>query len=314
MASRKKIRVDGIDRRQFLKTGCAAFSAGALATGAMTSARTLPAGEGTEGKMKKAVKFGMVRADLSILEKFQLLKDLGFDGVEMDSPSSIDRAEVLRARDATGLVIHGVVDSVHWRQTLSDPSTRVRSEGLAGLKTALRDAKFYGATTVLLVPAVVNKEVSYAEAYARSQQEIRKALPLAEELGVKIALENVWNLFLLSPLELVRYIDEFRSPWIGAYFDVGNIVTYGWPEHWIRTLDKRILKLDIKEFSREKQESEGLRKGFRVKLGEGDCDWPAVRQALADIGYTGWATAEVPGGGPERLQEIAERMDRILAL
>jgi hexulose-6-phosphate isomerase len=115
-------------------------------------------------------------------------------------------------------------------------------------------------------------------------------------------------------LELVRYIDEFRSPWIGAYFDVGNIVTYGWPEHWIRTLDQRILKLDIKEFSRKKQESEGLRKGFRVKLGEGDCDWPAVRQALADIGYTGWATAEVPGGGPERLQEIAERMDRILVL
>jgi hexulose-6-phosphate isomerase len=123
----------------------------------------------------------------------------------------------------------------------------------------------------------------------------------------------VWNNFLLSPIEFARYIDEFESPWVGAYFDVGNIVRYGWPEHWIRTLGKRILKLDIKEFSRAKADDEGTRKGFKVELLEGDCDWPAVMAALREIGYEGWGSAEVPGGGPDRLREISQRMDRIFA-
>lgn len=264
--------------------------------------------------LQKAVKFGMIDEPLSILEKFRLLQALGFDGVEMDSPNELDNDEILAAKAETGLPIHGVVDSVHWRKTLSHPDPAVRAEGVAGLETALRDAKTYGASTVLLVPAVVNKEVSYADAYVRSQAEIRKVLPLAEELGVRIALENVWNQFLLSPLEFARYIDEFENPWIGAYFDIGNIVNYGWPEHWIRTLGPRIFKLDIKEFSRAKRDNEGLWKGFQVKLGDGDCDWPSVRAALTDIGYSGWATAEVSGGDRERLQDIATRMDRILAL
>ena len=159
---------------------------------------------------------------------------------------------------------------------------------------------------------MVNKEVSYADAYVRSQAEIRKVLPLAKEVGIKIALENVWNQFLLSPLEFARYIDEFESEWIGAYFDIGNIVNYGWPEQWIRTLGPRIMKLDVKEFSRQKRDDEGLWQGFKVELGEGDCDWPAVGKALADIGYAGWATAEIPGGNTERLRDIIRRMNRIL--
>jgi hexulose-6-phosphate isomerase len=190
----------------------------------------------------------------------------------------------------------------------------VRTAGLKGLETALTDANAYGASTVLLVPAVVSAEVSYADAYARSQAEVQKALPMAADLGIKIAFENVWNKFLLSPLEMARYIDEFESDWVGAYFDVGNIVTYGWPEHWIRTLGPRILKVDIKEYSRTKRDKEGPSAGFRVELGEGDCNWPAVREALADIGYNGWATAEIPGGDTERLRDIAQRMNRILDL
>ena len=166
---------------------------------------------------------------------------------------------------------------------------------------------------MLLVPAVVNKDVSYGDAYRRSQTEIRKALPLAEKLGIKILLENVWNNFLLSPVELARYIDEFQSEMIGAYFDVGNIIRYGWPEHWILELGSRIGKLDIKEYSRTLQHSKGPRAGFGVKLGEGDCDWPAVMKALKTIGYKGWATAEVRGGEEERLQDISQRMDRIFA-
>ena len=267
----------------------------------------------TSGTIRKAVKFGMVQEEsLSIVEKFQLLKDLGFDGVELDSPSDLDRDEVIAARDSVGLPIHGVVDSVHWQKTLSHADPAVRAEGLAGLRTALDDASAYGASTVLLVPAVVNKGVSYADAYERSQAEIRKVLPMAKDLGVKIAIENVWNMFLLSPLECARYVDEFESDAIGWYFDVGNIVNYGWPEHWIRTLGHRILKLDIKEYSRSKRDQEGPYAGFGVPLGEGDCDWPEVVTALEDIGYEGWATAEIAGGDTDRLREIAMRMDRIL--
>ncbi len=300
---------DSFSRREFMKTtvaSTAAITAGtSLANASMQSTATAPR------NIKKSLKFGMVGVEGSILDKFKLLREVGFHGVELDSPSNLDRDEVLRAKDETQLAIPGVIDSVHWSKPLSHPDPNVRGEGRRGLETALHDAKAYGATTVLLVPAVVNKQVSYAAAYERSQTEIRKVLPLAEELGVKIAIENVWNHFLLSPLEAARYIDEFDSPAIGWYFDVGNLINYGWPEHWIYTLDKRILKLDIKEYSRKKRDNEGLWKGFGVKLLEGDCDWPAVMKALDEIGYAGWASAEVSGGDEERLRDIVARMDRI---
>ena len=249
----------------------------------------------------------------SVLEKMKAIKAAGFEGVEM--VSHLDQEEVLRARDETGLAIPSVCGELHWKKPLSDPDPNVRAEGLEGLKQTLRDGKRYGASSVLLVPAVVSKTVSYPEAYERSQAEIRKAIPLAEELGVKIACENVWNQFLLSPLEAARYVDEFQSPAVGWHFDVGNVVNYGWPEQWIRVLGKRIQKLHIKEFSRKKRDNEGLWKGFNVKLLEGDNDWPAVMKAIDDIGYHGWAMTEQPGGDtPEGLRDLAERLQKILTL
>lgn len=303
---------DQYPRRTFLKTASAGVVSAVVASSAGESSGVAQASSHTI--LKKTLKFGMVREEgLSIKEKFQLLKDLGFDGVEMDSPSELDRDEIMRARDEVEFPIPGVIDSVHWRQTLSDPDPSVRAQGVEGLKTAIKDAQAFGASTVLLVPAVVNQEVSYDDAYRRSQEEIRKVLPYAEEHGVKIAIENVWNHFLLSPLEMARYIDEFESPWIGAYFDIGNVVNYGWPEHWIRILGHRILKFDIKEYSREKRDKEGPSAGFRVPLGEGSVDWVEVRRAIREIGYEGWGSAEVRGGDRARLQEISQRMDRILA-
>ena len=308
----------GCTRRQVLKYagrlggGLAALG---LAPSALAGGQPLARGDrgdrGASG-IRKAVKLGMVQVDGSLRERFALLAEIGFDGVELDSPSQLDPEEVLAARDATGLAIPGVVDSVHWQQTLSHPDQAVRDQGRAGLETALRDCKRYGGTTALLVPAVVNKQVGYDEAWERSTAEIRKVLPLAEELDVRIAIENVWNNFLLSPLEAARYVDQFEGGRVGWYFDVGNIVNYGWPEQWIRILGHRILKLDIKEFSRKKRNDEGLWKGFGVEIGDGDCDWPAVREALAEIGYSGWATAEVGGGGEERLRDIKARMDAAL--
>jgi L-ribulose-5-phosphate 3-epimerase len=289
-----------MNRRRFLITG-------SLLAGATQISR--PA---TPRKIRKAIMYETVKVDGAVLQKFQAVKAAGFEGVE---PSShMNQSEVMDALKTSGLAAPSVCCSTHWKNPLSDPSPAVRSEGLRGLEQALRDGKAYGASSVLLVPAVVNKQVSYSDAYTRSQEQIRKVLPLAQELGVKIAIENVWNQFLLSPLEAARYIDEFNSPAIGWHFDVGNIINYSWPEQWIRILGKRIQKLHIKEYSRAKRDKTGPYSGFEVKYLEGDNDWPAVMKALDDVGYNGWGIAEQPGGNsPEGLKDLSDRMDRIFA-
>jgi hexulose-6-phosphate isomerase len=248
----------------------------------------------------------------SIQEKFEAIKRAGFDGVEM--ASHLDQKEVLKARDATGLPIPSVCGAQHWAKPLSDPNPAVREAGLQALQQTLRDAKAYGASSILLVPGVVSAKVTYQECWDRSVEQIRKALPLAEELGVKIAIENVWNNFLLSPLEAARYVDEFKNPMVGWHFDVGNIVLFGWPEQWIEILGKRILKIHAKEYSRKKCNDEGRWKGFDVALLEGDDNWPAVVKAIDTVGYTGWIITEQGGGGsPDGLKDLVTRVDKILA-
>ncbi len=302
-----------MNRREFFKTGGTALAMAALAPGALGADSGNGATAEKPGrKIRRAIMWGTVGVPGSVLEKMRAVKEAGFEGVEMNS--HMDQAEVLRARDETGLVIPSVCGAHHWAKPLSHQDPKVRAEGLEALKQTLRDAKAYGASSVLLVPAVVNKEVSYDQAYQRSQEQIRQAIPLAQELGVKIAIENVWNHFLLSPLEAARYVDEFNSPAVGWHFDVGNIVTYGWPEQWVRILGKRIQKLHIKEFSRKKQDKEGLWKGFDVPLLEGDNDWPAVMRAIDEVGYAGWAMTEQPGGDtPAGLRDLNQRLTRILS-
>src|SRR5579859_4368773 len=297
-------------RREFLKR-----SAGVLAVASLTGFTGVEAraeSSGSKRSIRRAIMWGTVRVKGSTLEKMKMVKAAGFEGVEMNS--HMDQDEVVRARDEAGLVIPSVCGAHHWDKPLSHPDPKIREEGLEALKQTLRDAKRYGASSVLLVPGVVNKEIAYGDAYTRSQAEIRKAVPLAEELGVKIAIENVWNQFLLSPLEAVRYVDEFNSPAVGWHFDVGNIINYGWPEQWVRILGKRIQKLHIKEFSRKRRDKEGLWKGFDVPLMEGDDDWPAVMKAIDEIGYAGWVMTEQPGGdSPAGLKDLAQRLTRILS-
>ncbi len=300
-----------MDRRSFMTNSVGAAAFFAIGSAACMSSK-IPTVKTPLNK--KSLKFGMIKEDLSILEKFKLVKSLGFDGVELDSPNDLAEDEILKARDKAGIEIPGVVNSVHWKKPLSDPDPKVRAECAQSMIEALNKCKLYGGTTVLLVPAVVNEKVRYDEAWERSTAEIKKILPEAEKTGIKIAVENVWNNFLISPMEAARYIDQFDSEMIGWYFDVGNIVRYGWPDQWIRILGKRIIKIDVKEYSREKQRNEGIWEGFKVKLGDGDSDWAKVNQALAEIGYSGWGSAEVPGGDRERLKEISERMDKIYAL
>ena len=263
---------------------------------------------------KKSLKFGMIQGDMSLVDKFKMIKELGLDGVELDSPNELIEKEILAARDQSGIMIPGVVNSVHWKSPLSHPDPAARKVCTDSMIDALHKCKLYGGTTVLLVPAVVSKEVSYEQAWNRSVEEIQKILPHAHQTGIKIAIENVWNNFLLSPMEAAQYIDQFESDHIGWYMDVGNVVRYGWPEQWIKTLGNRILKVDVKEYSRKKQQEEGIWKGFDVEIGDGDCDWAQVNGALNEVGYSGWGSAEVPGGDRTRLKDISERMDRIYAL
>ncbi|HWF19435.1 MAG TPA: TIM barrel protein [Verrucomicrobiae bacterium] len=304
-------------RRDFLKTSSAMLAATGFGGASLMAKDSSASAPAKKRDLKRGIMFGTVPGNLPVMDKFKMIRDAGFDGVEANG--SMNNDEILKARDTAGLMIPSVCDAVHWAKTLSDPNPGAREIGLEGLKTALRDCKAYGGSSVLLVPAVVNQNVSYADAYERSQAEIRKAIPLAEKLGVKIAIENVWNQFLLSPLEAARYVDEFDSPAVGWHFDVGNVITYGWPEQWIRILGKRIQKLHIKEYSRKKRDDEGLWKGFKVDYLEGDNNWPVVMQALDEIGYKGWAIAE-PAYHPPGLDDfgflkhVREKMDEILAL
>jgi len=303
--------VDPLDRRSFL----ALAGAGAVMYTEPGSFSRRVGRENEPGSvsLKKSLMFGMVEGPAPLVEKFAMLKEVGFEGVELDSPSDRHPDEVLEAMKKTGLEVSGIVDSVHWKDTLADPDPAVRARGVAALETALRDAKKLKATSVLLVPAVVGAKVGYDEAWERSRAEIAKVVPLAAELKVSISIENVWNQFLLSPLEAARYVDSFESPWVGWHMDIGNVVNTGWPEQWIRILGKRIRRLHVKEFSRKKRDDEGLWKGFDVELGQGGVDWAAVMAALDAIGYEGWASAEVAGGNAERLKAVARQMDAIFA-
>ncbi len=260
--------------------------------------------------LKKGIMWGNIGVGQTIMEKFQAAKVAGFDGVEV--MSHLDRVEVLKARDATGLVIPSVCGAMHWKFPLSDPDPAIREQGLAALKLSLEDADAYGADTVLLVPGRVSESVSYDDCWNRTVEELKKVIPVAINLKVKIALENVWNNFLISPMEAASFVDQFKTPHVGFYFDCGNVLVYGWPEQWIKILGRRLAKVHIKEFSRTIAEKQGRSAGFDVKLQEGDVNWSAVMKALDDIGYSGWTTVEQSGGDtPEGLRDLCARLTSI---
>ena len=295
-----------MNRRQFAKTTLAATALiSAAPAGGMSS--ILP---NAERILKKGIMWGSIGIGQTIMEKFQAAKDAGFDGVEV--MSHLNRDEVLKARDATGLPVPSVCGALHWKYLLSDPDPSIRAQGLDALKLSIEDANIYGADTVLLVPGRVSDTVSYDECWTRSVEEIKKAVPMAIDMKVKIAIENVWNNFIISPMEAASYVDQFKTPFVSFYFDCGNILIYGWPEQWIKILNKRIAKVHIKEFSRKQADSQGKSAGFKVNLLEGDINWTAVMKALDNIGYNGWTTIEQPGGStPEGLKDLCVRLSRI---
>ncbi|QGY45053.1 TIM barrel protein [Maribellus comscasis] len=301
-----------MNRKNFIKS--TALLAGAATILPSTLSASVSQIEGA-GKvtLKKSLGFGMIKEELSLTDKFKLVKDLGFDGVELNSPIDLDKSEVLEAKEKSGIELPSVVNKDHWKKPLSDPNPEVRKQCIESVAQSLQDVKDLGGDTVLVVPGVVNEEVDYEQAYNTALGSIRELIPYAEKTGMQIALENVWNNFLLSPVEAKRFVDEINHPLVGWYFDIGNIMRYGWPEQWIKTLNSRIMKLHIKEYSRELMNTKGLWEGFKVNLLDGDNNWPVVMKAVSEINHQGgWLTAEVSGGDRTRLKDISERMDKIL--
>lgn len=288
-----------MDRRDFVRLTAGAIGGVAAASSLSRSALA------QEGPVwRKAVVSGMLSGDLDWAGRFAVAKACGFDGVEMPLIEDLEEcSRVAEAAAAEGIELHSVIYG-GWHAPLSSGDEATVAEGQRTLEAAIREARVIGATTVLLVPAVVGEDTRYAVAYDRSQENLRPLIPIAEELGINISIENVWNNFLLSPIEMARYVDEMSSERVRAYFDCGNIVKFGWPEDWILTLGERIDKIHLKDYSR----ADGWK-----DLREGDVNWPRVTGALREIGYEGYFTCELAGGDEAYLKDVAARVDLILA-
>jgi hexulose-6-phosphate isomerase len=234
------------------------------------------------------------------LEKvFEYSRDAGFDAVELNvNPDggiglTMDTTDeearmIVELAASYNLKLRSISTGLLWKTPLSDQSESVREQGRKVVKKQIELAAVMGIDTILVVPGAVSEDVTYSDCYERSQEELKKVIPLAEKLQVHIGIENVWNKFLLSPLEMARYIDELESEYVGAYFDVGNVLQFGYPEQWIRILGERIKKVHVKDFCT----SVGNINGF-VPLLAGDVNWNSVYQALIEIGYNDTITAEL---------------------
>jgi hexulose-6-phosphate isomerase len=278
-----------MNRRKFLATTSCSLGFSPLLSAKPASFR---------GRIKKAVKFG-TQPDR---EKMRKLKDLGFDGIEGSGPGmQVDTMK--KACAELGLAIHGLVYSKHWHTRLSDPKPEIREKSRMGLAQTMKEAKAVGGSSVLLVPGKVNGgNETHQQVWDRSIEQIQKLLPLAKELEIHILIETVWNGFCYKPEQFRDYIDAIDSPWVKAYYDIGNMQKYGPSHKWIRVLGNRTLKLDVKDW--------GSKNGF-CPLGQGDVDWKKVRQELEQVNFTGWATREGNDGGADK---TARLMNEMLAL
>lgn len=281
-----------LSRRSLLKLGAAGV-AGAYITPLAAETPTKP--KTLEGRIFKAVK----RMNGSPLEAFRALKKMGFHGVESGNPKQA--AAYAAARKETGIAIHGKVCGWHWKTRLSSPNESVRARCRELLENDLRAVKTLGGSSVLLVPGkVTGASETHDNVWNRSIEVITPVLPLASRLGVRILIETVWNGFCESPEKHRDYVDAFNSPWVGSYFDIGNMQKFAPAEEWIRTLGSRIVKLDIKDW--------GAKTRF-CRLGEGDVNWDKVREALIEIGFSGWATRE---GRDKDLEDTSKLIDQLL--
>ncbi len=312
-----------VTRRRFLAAG-AASAAGMAAIASGTTARGEPAAADRvvwppEGKpILLSCKLGMIPKKsgdeaLSLADRLGMAGEAGFDGVDLDQAAEFTPAEARAAVAESGVFVHNAINHAHWSQRLTSPNEEERARGRANIEHCIRVSYAAGGSGVLIV---VGKggDGPAEEIEERCRQEIRKLLPLAASLGQMILVENVWNQMFYdhdgppeqTPDEFVRFVDSFNSPWVGMYYDIGNHWKYGRPGNWIRAFGHHCVKLDVKGFSRAQNKF--------TDIGEGDLPWDEVRKGLADIGFTGWATAEVGGGDVPRLTQVRQQMQEVFGL
>ncbi len=254
------------------------------------------------------------------LEKcFALAKKYGYDGVELALDEAGDVNLNSTKEDMEGikslaqkydLELFSVATGLYWSYSLTANDAAVREKAEEIVRKQVDVASWLGCDTILVIPGMVaglspgGEVVPYDVVYDRALAAIKRLAPYAEEHKVVIGLENVWNKFLLSPTEMRDFIDEVNNPYVGAYFDVGNVIINGYPEHWIKVLGKRIAKVHFKDYRR----NVGTLDGFADIL-SGDVDYPAVMKALSDVGYDDWATAEVFSQGkyPESVLAVTSK-------
>lgn len=297
-------------RRDFIKNAAIAAGALSLAPAEFLSAAA-PAKKPSPAPLRKSIMWGTIGMEGSVLEKCKAVKAAGFDGIEPNS--HMDRNEIIDAMAQTGLVASSVCNSKHWSLLLSSPDPKVRKEGIDAQIHAMMDASLYGTDAVLLVPGRVDETTSYDDCWKRSTECIKELIPAARDLKVKICIENVWNNFLLSPMEARNYVDQFNSKWVKFYFDCGNVLKFGWPEQWVKILGDRIGRIHIKEFSRTLENTQGAYKGFNVPLGDGEVNWEAVMAQVKSTYCGGWLTTEQgSSSSPEELADLCSRLERIM--
>jgi len=302
-----------ISRRNFLSAGAILPASLTLPLpGLLAQASPAEVGGSLAGRFYKTLKIGMVKGGANLTEKFVIARDAGFDGIELNAPG-YEIEEARKAVKETGLPIDGTVCADHWSVRHSDPDAAVRKAALDTLLKALEDTHAVGGHSVLLVVGH-GKDGSEPEVRQRSVENIAKAIPLASRLGVSIAVENVWNEFGYDHAGdsnqtaegYVSYIDAFNSPWVGMQFDIGNHWKYGATGDWIRQLGKRIVKLDVKGFSRKENQF--------TPIEAGDIDYADVKKALLEINFHGWCAAEVGGGDLDYLRGVSNAMDEAFGL
>jgi len=252
---------------------------------------------------------------LSIVDRLQMAAEAGFDGVDFDQAAEYTPEQAREAVRASGVFVHNAINHAHWSKRLTSPKQEDRETGRANIAHCIRVSHAAGGSGVLIV---VGRGADGPEAVIeeRARQEIRKLLPLAAALGQRILVENVWNQMMYDhdappdqgPERFIRFVDSFNSPWVGMYYDIGNHWKYGQPGDWIRAFGYRCVKVDVKGFSRAKN------KFVDITSSDDDLPWADVRKALDEIGFTGWATAEVGGGDVKRLKQVREQMERAFGL
>ncbi len=254
--------------------------------------------------MKKGISIWSFPAG-TLRDSFALAKDAGFEGVEValdenagEITLTSTEKELLQIKQQAsdcGIELYSVASGLYWSYYLNDGDEGVRQKAQDVVKKQLETAAILGCESILVIPGCVNAEfaiagkvMDYEECYNRSLESILKVKEYAAQYKVEIGLENVWNKFLLSPLEMRDFIDKVDSPWVGSYLDIGNTLANGYPEHWIKALGSRIKKVHFKDY---RMEAGGLH-GF-VDLLAGDVNYPAVMEALKAVGYDGWVSAEM---------------------